>query len=826
MNLVDVEKLIPFLSKQEREEIDALLFQMTVDPLQWILKNVYVPELRGPIQLAPYQQFCLREALAVEPDGTFRYSTIVWSDIKKSIKSTIAAAVALWRAMYTPWGQILMVANDLKQADSRVGYYLRRSIELNPELKSMCRQSGYKVEFPNNATTESIPIDPTGEAGSNADMVIFCLDQDTEIMTRKGWRGYETLSREDEIATLSKDGEFQWQVPVGIFIQDYSGELVTINSRRFSMAVTPDHRVYGKFLKNPNTLERRNNTPWELRAAKEAELSPWFYPRLTCNSWNGKIQSETITIPATKVQPEIHVKLVDWVEFLAWYLSEGCVIQKAGEKPYGVSIGQSEKYNPKKRASILALIRRMGLVPREWAGGMSIAIWNVSLGKMLVGFGKSGDKYIPDWIKDLPIEYLKLFIKTYIAGDGYTVGNGFSITTNSWKMRDDLEEIAQKCGYLVADWASIDKRWGGKTTQYTVRIIGDNKSQIEIKRPKWKREKYTGKVYCPSTKNGIIFVRRNGKCYWTGNSELWGSHNKAQKRMWSEMTLPPAKHGHSFRWVETYAGYEGESVLLKQLYDMGTQGELIPGCDQFDPPLRVYRNDRLFLLWNDTPRLPWQTPEYYASEAKILEPGEFDRIHRNQWTSSMESFVFPELWDACHSEKRSVLDAHDPVIVAMDAGVSGDCFGIVAVYRDEGITEIVEERVWVPPSGGKISYEGEGGPEEYIRYLCDRYNVIEICYDEYQLHSTASRLRKELVTYFRVFPQGQDRLIADKMLKDAIRERTIRHHGEEKLRDHVLNAIAKLEGEKIRLMKKSDKLKIDLAVCLSMANNRAVESGL
>ena len=104
--------------------------------------------------------------------------------------------------------------------------------------------------------------------------------------------------------------------------------------------------------------------------------------------------------------------------------------------------------------------------------------------------------------------------------------------------------------------------------------------------------------------------------------------------------------------------------------------------------------------------------------------------------------------------------------------------------------------------------------------------MIEICYDEYQLHSTASRLRKELVTYFRVFPQGQDRLIADKMLKDAIRERTIRHHGEEKLRDHVLNAIAKLEGEKIRLMKKSDKMKIDLAVCLSMAHNRAVESGL
>src|SRR3990172_1502837 len=373
---------------------------MTVDPLQWILKNVYVPELRGPIQLAPYQQFCLREALAVEPDGTFRYSTIVWSDIKKSIKSTIAAAVALWRAMYTPWGQILMVANDLKQADSRVGYYLRRSIELNPELREKCRVRGYKIEYPTNAISESIPIDPTGEAGANADMVIF--------------------------------------------------------------------------------------------------------------------------------------------------------------------------------------------------------------------------------------------------------------------------------------------------------------------------------------------------------SELWGSHSQAQRRMWTEMTPPPAKFGRSFRWVETYAGYEGESVLLKQLYDLGTDpaqgGEPIPGAEQFSPPLRAYRNReaRLFLLWNDTPRLSWQTQEYYAEQAKILEPTEFERVHRNQWTSSMGAFIQAEVWDSCSSEIRSEVTIHDPVIVSMDASVSGDCFGVLALTRKNETSELVECRRWIPPPHGKITYEGPEGPEEYVKYLCERYNVIEVAYDEYQLHSTAS----------------------------------------------------------------------------------------
>lgn len=487
MNLAEVEKLIPFLSKQEKEEIDDLLFQMTADPVQWILKNVYVPELRGPIQLAPYQQFCLREALSRNPDGTFKYSTIVWSDIKKSIKSTIAAAVALWRAMYTPWGQILMVANDLKQADSRVSYYIRRSIELNPEIRATCRTRGYRIEFQNNASIESIPIDPTGEAGSNADMICF--------------------------------------------------------------------------------------------------------------------------------------------------------------------------------------------------------------------------------------------------------------------------------------------------------------------------------------------------------SELWGSHSQAQKRMFVEMALPPGKFGQSFRWIETYAGYHGESDLLRQLYDLGVDsqqgGEKLDFGDTFDPPLRVYRNKeaRLFMLWNDTPRLSWQTPEYYLEESKILEPAEFDRIHRNQWTSSIGSFVQVEHWDACIGVIAPVSD-HDPVIVALDAAVSGDCFGIVAVTRRDGVTEVVEKKKWVPPKGGKIEYEADDGPESYMRYLCEAYNVIECAFDPYQLHSMTSRLQKELVTYFRPFNQGADRLIADKMLKDAIQNRTIRHNGDDELREHAMNALAKLEGEKIRIVKKNSNAKVDLLVCLSMAHARAIANGI
>lgn len=149
------------------------------DPIAWIERHFYIPETRGPLVLAEYQRRGLRTALAVGDDGLYEYSTILWSDIKKSIKSTIAAAVVLWRAFQIDaaegWGSIYVIANDLKQADSRVFYYLKRAIRLNPQIAEHCkvRDGSYKVTLPNQTFIEAIPIDPSGEAGSNADMVVF-----------------------------------------------------------------------------------------------------------------------------------------------------------------------------------------------------------------------------------------------------------------------------------------------------------------------------------------------------------------------------------------------------------------------------------------------------------------------------------------------------------------------------------------------------------------------------------------------------------------------------------------------------------------------------
>src|SRR5688572_25824822 len=79
----------------------------------WIEKNFFIPEQQHTshpaLPLDPYQRAVIREAHRQDDRGRYIYDLVLWSDIKKSAKSTIAAAVILCRAMHLSWGGIRIV---------------------------------------------------------------------------------------------------------------------------------------------------------------------------------------------------------------------------------------------------------------------------------------------------------------------------------------------------------------------------------------------------------------------------------------------------------------------------------------------------------------------------------------------------------------------------------------------------------------------------------------------------------------------------------------------------------------------------------------------
>jgi len=311
-------------------------------------------------------------------------------------------------------------------------------------------------------------------------------------------------------------------------------------------------------------------------------------------------------------------------------------------------------------------------------------------------------------------------------------------------------------------------------------------------------------------------------------SELWGWRHAAHQRMWEEMTLSPTKYGRAQRWIDTYAGFVGDSPVLEPLYRTGVvEGKRI------DDDYEIYANEsaRLLCVWVTQPLLPWQTPQYYAEQASVLTPSAFARMHRNQWVTSESAFVPASWWDACAGELPSLRPAQ-PVVVGIDAGIASDAFAVVAVSRHGGRIAVREVHVWQPHPGERLLFsdphdrDNPTTPEGTLRGLARRYNVVQFAYDEYQLHDLCTRLAREGVGWFRAFSQGAGRAIADKLLYDLIRDRRIVHNGDPTLRAHILNADARADGDKLRLVKRAGEHKIDAAVALSMAAHEALRLNL
>lgn len=314
-------------------------------------------------------------------------------------------------------------------------------------------------------------------------------------------------------------------------------------------------------------------------------------------------------------------------------------------------------------------------------------------------------------------------------------------------------------------------------------------------------------------------------------SEMWGYQHTHKERLWTEMTIPPTRFGKAIRWVESYAGYVDESITLYDLYVLGVeQGIRHPAF----PDIPVYVNPaaQLFCYWDEgweAHRMPWQTNEYYMQESKILSVQEFARIHLNRWITSTEKAIPIEWWDAC-KQTLPPLDARTPIVVAVDASVSGDCSACVAVSRHPDPKRAVEEvairavRTWTPPKGGKLDYDKtiNATLEEWMA----AYDVVEITYDEYQLHHLMNQWRKRQEVKIEEFGQRTPRSKADKQFRDMVAAKKIAHDGNATLRDHVNNAQAKLTGEQYRFVKPEQQAQhrkpIDALVAASMGTDRCL----
>ena len=363
-----------------------------------------------------------------------------------------------------------------------------------------------------------------------------CYSSDTEVLTGTGWKRFYDMSESDTVATMNvKTRKIEFLLPDEKIKKFIDGDLLRFRNSKVDLLVTPKHKMLiEQYAGKPvgtgelKLIDAENFKACSNFIPKQAKWVGTYKELFTLPSYEYKIYSGITKQWTTQRKGDITIPMDIWLSFLGMYLSEGNCYSRHGNdkrrnqprKEYTVCITQG-KYAVEFREILTKFYAATGIHFNETikknTNIVKFCCSNVQLYTYLSQFGGSYDKYIPDDVKILSIDQLGLFYKYLELGDGLTMKNRTQeqYYTTSTRMADDVLELYVKLGYGGAIYRKSKKINSKVFYWYVVskhRNIASRLNQKDIV-----RIPYVGYVYCVSTKNGTLMVRRNGKASWCGN---------------------------------------------------------------------------------------------------------------------------------------------------------------------------------------------------------------------------------------------------------------------------------------------------------------------
>ncbi len=343
-----------------------------------------------------------------------------------------------------------------------------------------------------------------------------CYDEQTEVLTQDGWKFWKDTNINDLFYTLSSSNKIELQKASKLFKEDYSGKMYSFKTRNMDLLVTPNH----------NMLVDTKNGERTLVTAENLSKNPTIYSTPKGGVWIGEEQ-KYFELPAyskswiagnyessrTYLKDALKIKAEDWFAFMGLFLSEGWVEKNSRGR---VIITQKKEKNISK---VEALLNRLPF--KYTKEGVNYSIHSKQLNTYLLQFGYSKNKFIPKDMLNADKNLLTILYDWLMLGDGSIkeCTNQETYYTSSKQLANDLQELNLKLGFA----SNIRKRkrltFKNKliTTEYSISRHLNSKA-FWYTRQTISTEEYTGKIYCAEVPNHSLYVRRNGKATWCGNS--------------------------------------------------------------------------------------------------------------------------------------------------------------------------------------------------------------------------------------------------------------------------------------------------------------------
>ena len=362
------------------------------------------------------------------------------------------------------------------------------------------------------------------------DPFMGCFDSMTEVLTDNGWKLFDNLLDEDKICSISpRTDEIEFVGFNRRISYQYEGKMYRINGRSIDLLVTPNHMIWAK---------EYHQTNFSLHRMDEFEYASFYK------------QNQGICTNSTAIDKH-------WLELLGFWLGDG--YRTKHRICFNLKKQRKEEY-------IRYLLSKFNIEWKEYnrpdgAKSFRINITNMLRNPELRAIlkymkGKSLTKEIPKFLFNLSSRSIRNFINGYRNADG----DKNCIWSSNKKMVDDLQALLLLSGnsgiVIEGDQkplVRIDNRIiRSDNPCYTLTTHMKGNKLLRA----WRNvsvEWYSGMVYDVTlNKNHILYVRRNGKPCWSGNSGTTAVAAEKLKRRWVGVELFPKNRDIAINRIKSF----------------------------------------------------------------------------------------------------------------------------------------------------------------------------------------------------------------------------------------------------------------------------------
>ena len=407
-----------------------------------------------------------------------------------------------------------------------------------------------------------------------------CYSPDTEVLTDSGWKRIDSILNTDKVVSYNPiSNTIIYDYP-NLIIRDYDDTMIEINHPNIKVCVTKDHRIYQSipekrdynFMKAsqlagiekiPKSRQCRFRMPKYFISSKrdvDIHIPSIIYSKEVLHGFRHS-SKVTIKLPCNE----------DFMVIAGAFISEGHTFhgEKYGSGSY-CQITQTE--NKQLYNNVILALNNLGWKYRIDSDPRKPRIKRIIFGANqcwvmafddLFGHG-SRNMHLPIWFRTLPDNYLRILISNMYLGDGsHNTTRNERYLSISKRLLDEVQEVFILLG--AAGTTHFDEN----TSQMSYFEESHTDSWIISRKKHINTLHYTGKVYCTSTKSGIICVRYKGKTCWCGN--CYKSENKITSTSAKEFVgrMISSSHCAMLEFGTVYLKYIGKfySPLNKYRYN-------------------------------------------------------------------------------------------------------------------------------------------------------------------------------------------------------------------------------------------------------------------